>query len=132
MILVDTSVLVDFFRGAASEETARLERMERDGTPIAIPGFCIQELLQGARDQQEWDLLLEYLGSQEIVLPADPMATHIEAARIHYDLRRAGLTVRSAVDCWIAQLALETGADLLHSDRDFEVIARVRPLRFVV
>lgn len=51
------------------------------------------------------------------------------AARIYYDLRRQGLTVRSPIDCCIAQTALQNDLLLVHNDRDFETIAQVRPLQ---
>ncbi|MDX2217374.1 MAG: hypothetical protein SFY66_29165 [Oculatellaceae cyanobacterium bins.114] len=51
------------------------------------------------------------------------------AARIYFDLRRQGLTVRSPIDCCIAQAALENNLLLIHNDRDFEAIAQVRPLQ---
>ena len=56
-------------------------------------------------------------------------ASWSEAARIYFDLRRVGKTVRSPIDCCIAQIAMDNKALLLHRDRDFEVIAAVRPLR---
>jgi predicted nucleic acid-binding protein len=52
-----------------------------------------------------------------------------DAARIFFDLRRRGRTVRSSIDCCIAQIAIENDVLLLHRDRDFEVIAELRPLR---
>ena len=54
---------------------------------------------------------------------------HIAAARIYFDCRRRGSTVRSSLDCYIAAIALERGDELLHDDEDFEAIKRVRPLR---
>jgi len=51
------------------------------------------------------------------------------AARTFFELRRAGRTVRSSMDCCIAEVAIANEAMLLHRDRDFEVIATVRPLR---
>jgi predicted nucleic acid-binding protein len=53
------------------------------------------------------------------------------AARTYYDLRRLGRTVRSAIDCCIAQAAIDHQALLLHRDRDFDTIAQIRPLRQV-
>ncbi len=88
MVLVDSSVLIDFFRGRDTPAVRRLEE-----------------------------------------IPLDPVAAHVEAARIFYDCRRRGLTVRSSTDCLIAALALEQGHTLLHDDADFDTIARVRPLR---
>ncbi|MEB3274709.1 MAG: PIN domain-containing protein [Prochlorothrix sp.] len=49
-------------------------------------------------------------------------------ARIYYDLRRQGLTVRSPIDCFIAQIALDHRATLVHNDRDFATIGQIRPL----
>lgn len=132
MILLDTSVLVDYFRGLDTTATARLERLEVEGTPFAIPGICCQELLQGAKDEAEWTELSEYLESQRIAHPRDPWDTHRQAARIYFDLRRQGITVRSTIDCWIAQLALEADAPLLHDDEDYERIQRVRPLKTLI
>ena len=128
MILLDTSVLVDYFRGTDTPATAALDRLEIEGTPYAIPGICCQEVLQGAKDEAEWLRLSEYLETQRIVHPRSPWETHREAARIYFDLRRRGLTIRSTLDCWIAQLALDAEAPLLHDDEDFERICNVRPL----
>ena len=63
---------------------------------------------------------------------ADPVASRVDAARIYFDCRRKGLTVRSAADCLIAQIALERDFSLLHDDCDFEAIGKVRPLRTVL
>jgi predicted nucleic acid-binding protein len=131
VIAVDTSVLVDFFRGAETPGAQALERFERDGFPIAVPAVCCQELLQGARDRREWRKLERILSTQLLLVPQDPWACHLEAARIFFDARRKGITLRGTVDCLIAQLALEHDCALLHDDRDFDLIAEVRPLRLV-
>ena len=84
------------------------------------------ELLQGCRDDREWTLLETYLQDQDYIeATAD---TWVAAARIYYDLQRQGLTVRSSIDCCIAQLAIEHQLILVHNDRDFETIQRVRSL----
>lgn len=129
MIVVDTSVLVSFFRGHDTPGARYLKRLEQDATPFTIPAVCCQELLQGARDEKEWRLLRTYLESQELLVPLDQVGAHVEAARILFDCRRRGVTVRSSTDCLIAQLALERNAVLLHEDEDFERITSVRPLR---
>ena len=129
MIVVDTSVLVDFFKGKSTTAALRLEQLEVEGIPFAIPAICCQELLAGARDAQEWDLLLSYLETQNLLSPSDPWQTHVDAARIMFDCRAQGISVRGTVDCLIAQVALDHDGLLLHSDKDFERIAEVRPLR---
>jgi len=129
VIVVDTSVLIDFLRGRDTPAALRLVAIEQSATPYAIPGICCQELLQGAENQAQWNKLERYLSSQVQVHPVDPSATHVAAARIYFDCRRLGWSIRSSVDCWIAQLAIENDAVLLHDDDDFEKIARARPLR---
>jgi predicted nucleic acid-binding protein len=131
LIIVDTSVLVDFLRGGRTPAAKELRRLETDDIPFAIPAFCCQELLQGARDEREWNLLLVHLQCQRILVPEDPWSTHVEAARMYFDCRRQGITVRSSVDCFIAQQVIETEGILLHSDEDYDRIKEVRPLRTV-
>jgi predicted nucleic acid-binding protein len=130
LVLVDSSVLIDFFRGRDTPAVRRLAELEAAGDANwALPLVCLQEILQGAKDEREWKLLRRTLESQEVVGPREPLAVHLEAARIFFDCRRKGLTVRSSTDCLIAALALERDDALLHDDADFDAIARVRPLR---
>lgn len=129
MIVIDTSVLIDLFRGRATLAADRLRRMERQEVPFSIPMICSQEVLQGAKDESEWSTLLEHFVSQRLLTPREPWKTHEGAARIFFDCRRQGLTIRSSVDCFIAQLTLEEEGILLHDDEDFERIRQVRPLR---
>lgn len=128
MIFVDSSVLIDFLRGRSTPATGRLRQLELEGSPVAIPGICCQEVLQGAKDEREWRLLKETFEARHIVFPQDPWETHQQAARIFFECRRRGLTIRSTVDCLVAQLALENNGQLLHDDEDFERIRQVRPL----
>ena len=129
MILADSSVLIDVFRARRTPPSDRLRDAVRDGIPYAVPLPCVQEILQGALDEREWALLRRFFDSEEIAESLDWHAAHVEAARIFYDCRRRGLTVRSSADCLIAAIALERRDVLLHDDDDFEAIARVRPLR---
>ncbi len=84
-----------------------------------------------AANRRAWNLLERHLATQRLVTPGDPWTTHREAARIHFDARRRGITIRSTVDCCIAQLALEGRHILLHADRDLEAVRAVRPLRTI-
>ncbi len=126
MILVDTSVWVELLRDRTGRWRDKLE-MALEGDEAALTRFQQLELLQGARDEGEWSLLQDYLEAQDYLEPGpDSWAA---AARIYFDLRRAGRTVRSPIDCCIAQIAMQHDVLLLHRDRDFETIATVRPLR---
>ena len=125
MILVDTSVWIEVLRDRAGRRSAALEK-ELDGEETVLSRFQQLELLQGARDEREWSLLWEYLEVQHY-LECGP-TSWADAARIFFDLRRRGKTVRSPIDCCIAQLAIEHDVLLLHRDRDFEIIAGVTSL----
>jgi predicted nucleic acid-binding protein len=125
-MIVDTSVWVDVLRDASGRERDVLTRTLGDAAAI-LTRFTQLELLQGARDEHEWGLLHEALDGQDYV--ETRRSTWSAAARIYFDLRRLGRTVRSPIDCCIAQIAIEHGLLLLHRDRDFEVIAAIRPLR---
>jgi predicted nucleic acid-binding protein len=129
LIIVDTSVLISFFRGDDTKPAARMREIEEQLVPFSIPAICCQELLQGARDLREWRLLATYLGTQDLLCGQDPWQSHLAAARIYFECRRKGITISSTIDCLIAQLALESDGILLHADADFERIKAVRPLQ---
>lgn len=123
MILVDTSVWILILRDKTGEiVNAFRKRIETD--LIVLSRFNQLELLQGAKDKKEWQLLEDYLSTQVYVETS--IVTWREAARIYFDMRRKGITVSSPVDCCIAQIALENDILLLHRDQDFQQIAKVR------
>jgi predicted nucleic acid-binding protein len=126
VILVDTSVWIDVLRDKSGSTRELLE--ERIGHDFyVLTRFNQLELLQGAKDQAEWAKLFSYLEKQLYLEVED--RTWTKAARIYFELRRAGRTVRSTIDCCIAELALEHDALLLHRDEDFRTIAGFRPLK---
>jgi predicted nucleic acid-binding protein len=126
MILIDTSVWIEIFRDTAGNVVKAFK--ERVGSEnCVISRFNQLELLQGAKDEKEWGLLANYLRTQYF-LETDEN-TWQEAARIYFELRRKGVTINSPIDCCIAQIAIEHGAILLHRDKDFEKISRIRPLQ---
>ena len=125
MILVDTSVWVEILRDKTGRKVQAFRK--RIGGEIYVLSRLTQlELLAGARDEREWRRLDDYLSTQYYLETTEN--TWKEAARIYFELRRKGITLSSPVDCPIAQIAIESGALLLHLDYDFESIARVRPL----
>lgn len=124
MVIVDTSVWVDVLRGAGARE--RLER-ELAGAEPCLTRFTQMELLMGVSRAAQWERLERYLDRQRYAEVDD--ATWRHAARTFFDLRRAGTTVRSPIDCCIAEIAIAHDAVLLHRDRDFSAIAGARPLR---
>jgi len=125
VILVDTSVWIDFVRGRETDAVARLRVALDRGVVAALTPFIYQEILQGADSERSFRQLREFFGSQTFLHPRDPVDSHAEAARLYIECRRKGVTVRSAVDCLVAQTAIEHGVALLHDDRDFDGLARV-------
>ncbi len=125
MILIDTSVWIEIFRDKTGNIVKAFQK-SIDAENYAISRFQQLELLQGAADENEWGLLEKYLSTQYYLEASQD--TWPEAARIYFELRRKGVTINSPVDCCIAQIALENNAFLLHRDKDFEKISRVRPL----
>jgi predicted nucleic acid-binding protein len=126
MLLIDTSVWISVFRSRGDQVRQQLETLIAN-REILLTRFTQLELLQGSLNEQEWTILSTYLEVQDYVelTPSSWQA----AALIYYDLRRQGLTVRSPIDCCIAQAALENDLLLIHNDRDFETIAQVRSLQ---
>lgn len=126
MLLIDTSVWISVFRDQRGQIRQQLETLIAD-REVLLTRFTQLELLQGSLNEQEWTLLSTYLATQDYI----ELTVHSwqAAARIYYDLRRQGFTVRSPIDCCIAQAALENNLLLIHNDRDFETIAQVRSLQ---
>lgn len=125
MFLVDTSVWINIFRDKTGVARQTLQTLVKDEI-IFLTRFTQMELLQGCRDEREWMLLQTYLQEQDYIETTNN--TWVFAARIYYDLQRQGLTVRSSIDCCIAQIAIEHQLTLIHNDRDFDTIQKVRPL----
>lgn len=129
MILVDTSVLIDFFRGSKNKAIDVFRSILHEGFPFGITSVILQEVLQGAKDEEEFSTLQKYLSTQRFYHPLDPVLTYRDAARIYFDCRRKGITVRSTIDCLIAQIAMENNLYLLHNDKDFDAIATIANLK---
>ena len=125
MILVDTSVWIDVLRDKTGNVVGAFK--SRIGNEVVVFSRFVQlELLQGANDEHEWSRLDEYLSAQYYLEASEK--TWRNAARIYFELRRSGTTVRSPIDCCIACIAMESQAMLLHRDCDFESIAKITPL----
>ena len=94
---------------------------------IDVYGF----VMDGAKTEKEYATLKEYLSSQRFFHPKNPVESYAQAALIYFACRRKGITVRSTIDCLIAQIALEHDLFLLHNDSDFIAMAPVIGLRLI-
>jgi predicted nucleic acid-binding protein len=128
VILVDTSVWIDFFNGYESVEAAHLRICIADVRPLTIPGLVLTEILIGVRNEAEAERVAGVLTAFDPTPELDS-TDYQKAAELYRVCRRRGLTIRSTIDCLIAQLCLRHGYQLLAKDRDFDSIAEVFPLQ---
>jgi len=129
VILVDTSVWVDFFAGRNLPHVDVLEQCILDNEDLALCGIILTEILQGVADDTTHRRVRRYL-SPLIMLPM-PETVFVRAADIYRKLRKKGITIRKSNDCIIAATALEHHCQLLHNDKDFLPIAEYCSLKVV-
>ena len=125
MVLVDTSVWVEFFRKPSGIELPAVVDLDEVVTCLPV----LQEVLQGFREQEAFGLARDAMLALPIVETPLEQGVFEEAVGLYRRARAAGFTVRSSVDCLIAACALRHGLTVLHRDRDFGFLARVSPLR---
>ena len=124
MLLVDTSVWVEVFR---KPSRLRLDDViDFDDVVTCLP--VVQEVLQGFRDERAFLVAREAMRALPTVESPIGQAVFDDAVDLYRAARRAGVTVRSGVDCLIAACAIRHGLTVLHHDRDFDLLARVSPL----
>jgi predicted nucleic acid-binding protein len=123
--LVDTSVWIEVFRQAARFSLDSVVAID----DVVTCGPVIQEVLQGFDNERAFRIARESM----LALPVleNPMTLHVfeQAAELYRRGRRAGVTIRSSVDCVIAACALLHDVEVLHDDRDYDAIATIAPLR---
>ncbi len=125
MYLVDTSVWVDYLRGEATPQVRALRDLLPGEEIVGIAPIISQEILQGADSAERFETWRKVFSDLFCYVPKDPVESHVAAARLYQNCRKAGKTPRSSNDCLIAQIAIENGLTLLHDDRDFNAIASV-------
>jgi len=130
VILVDSSVWIDYFRGAITPQTEKLDGL-LEHEPLAIGDLILAEVLQGFRAERDFNQAVKMLTSL-IVVELGGQDIAIQAAKNFRILRSRGVTVRKTIDTTIATRCIESGYDLLHSDRDFDPFAKHLGLRVVV
>ena len=124
MVLVDTSVWIEVFR---KRSRLRLDAgVDFDEVVTCLP--VRQEVLQGFDDEAAFRLAREAMDSLPMVESPLASAVFDDAVGLYRAARRAGLTIRSGVDCLIAACALRHRLSVLHCDRDFDLLQRISPL----
>ena len=129
MILVDSSVWIDFFRDSPTPQVERLDAL-LGTTRLAVGDLIVAEVLQGVRDEREFNQVRKTLDTfTQVDLAGKEIA--VQAARNFRTLRGLGVTVRKTIDTIIATRCIESGFSLLHSDRDFDAFATHLGLKVV-
>jgi predicted nucleic acid-binding protein len=118
VILVDSSVWIDYFRGVVTPHTNRLDTLLGDDL-IGIPDVALTEVLQGFDRERDFEGALRALTSLTII-DVGGRDTAIQAAKNFRFLRGRGVTIRKTIDTLIATRCIEGGFALLYSDRDFD------------
>lgn len=125
MLLVDTSVWIEIFRRPGRIDLSDVPDIEEVVTCLPV----IQEALQGFKLETAFLVAREAMLSLPLVESPMELAVFLEAANLFRAARRAGLSIRSGVDCVIAVCALRNRLTVLHHDRDFDLLAQISPLQ---
>ena len=127
MYLVDTSVWVDYINGKDSPDVEFLDNLLLAPMTVGITDLIHMEILQGAKSEAGFSKLQNYFSTQQFYGFTDPQHSYEVAAFMYFSCRRQGITVRSSIDCLIAQCALENELILLHHDKDYRYLEKVVP-----
>jgi predicted nucleic acid-binding protein len=121
VVLIDTSIWIDFFQSPVSPQAAKLEDLIREHNRAVLCGIILQEILQGIRDNKSHAVTKERMTK----LPYLDMSkeVHLAAASLYRSLRAKGMTVPSA-DTSIAALAILNHIPLYTKDEHFNIIAK--------
>ena len=129
MVLIDTTVWVDFFGDRPLPHVTALQEMIEDDQDLCVCGVILTEVLQGIRSDVDYRKTKDYFES--LILMPMRKATFERSASLYRSLRKKGVTIRKPIDCMIASVAIEHDLPLLHNDRDFDQIAKHSKLKLM-
>ncbi len=129
MILVDSSVWIDFFNGRETPEVERLSDLLSDAaSPIGVPDLVLFEVLRGFRHDRDFQAARRALGALPVVeIGGEALA--LRAADHYRALRARGISVHSPIDVLLAAFCIEHDHALLHNDRDFDALESLHGLK---
>jgi len=130
MILIDSSVWIDFLNGKNSPERHALHKLISDSAKITIAEIIITEVLQGIKRESDFEAVKKFFEKLSIQRPKST-ETYVTAARIYRNCRSQGKTIRRTIDCIIAAICIENDIPILHKDSDFDLIASCTELQVV-
>ncbi len=118
MILIDTTVWIEFFNNNSTPQVLWLENSIKNGEDLCICGVILTEILQGIRADKQYLKTKSYL--ENLIYVPMTYSTFLKSAEIFRYLRKRGITIRKPIDCMIAAVSVENNIPLLHNDRDFD------------
>jgi predicted nucleic acid-binding protein len=130
VIVVDTSVWIDLFRGADTWQVEALVAAIEADEAVALTDIVLTEILQGLPDDRSVRRVEERLLAHP-VLALEPLDDHRRAAAMYRTCRRRGVTIRRTLDCLIASVCVREDVPLLHADVDFDRLAEHTELRVI-
>ena len=125
MILVDTSVIINYLKDQKTEAVEQFEYILDKRLPYGISTFIYQEVLQGVKTDKEYNLLKEYFETIPLYSLKYGKNSYEQAALINIRCRQKGIIIRSTINLLIAETTIENDLYLLHDDNDFINIAKV-------
>lgn len=130
MIVVDTTVWVDFFRDAPTWQVAYLVDLVDADEAVCLTDVVLTEILQGLRRDRDVRRVEQRLSAFD-VLRLEDLDDFRRAAALYRQARAAGYTIRRTLDCLIASVCVREEAQLLHADADFDHLAACTALAAV-
>lgn len=128
MIVVDTSVWIDWFRDAESDHVDELQRLIDERRPVALTDVIMTEILQGLRSDDDVARVEQRLEPFSVLRLHD-LDDFRRAAQLYRAARRGGTTIRRTLDCLIASVCVREDVPILHADVDFDRLAKHTDLR---
>jgi predicted nucleic acid-binding protein len=125
MILVDTSILIGYFKGIAIPPYNKMDFIIDNDIPYGITDLIYLELLQGSKNTSEYDILKEYLNTLPFYELRYGKQSYENAALLNIKCREHGITIRSTIYLIIAETALENNLYIFHNDNDFSNMAKI-------
>jgi predicted nucleic acid-binding protein len=129
VVIVDTTVWIDYLRGADNPETRWLDR-ELQRQRLGLTDLILCEVLQGIRDQSSFTRVQSELLKFQ-VFQTGGAGLAVAAAQNYRNLRQQGYTVRKTIDCLVATFCVQAKHELLHRDHDFDPFEKVLGLQVV-
>jgi len=129
MVIIDTTVWIDYLRGAENPETRWLDR-ELQRHRLGLTDLILCEVLQGIRNQDMFAQVQAKLLRFQVFQTGGARLA-VAAAQNYRDLRQQGYTIRKTIDCLIATFCLQAEHELLHRDHDFDAFEKMLGLKVV-